>query len=135
MLFTGYIGLAAGVGHEGLFNLIRYILWVFLFVGYPQLHIAIVSATGIIDDYTQDGEKNRTFPRFQNKRYSDHYPNNNCCKGFSSIPYNIFGVYHDRVLYFLTCNPKEGVTKYNIDNHHKEKVSQWSKIENSIWKL
>ena len=39
-------------------------------------------------------------------------------------------MYHDKFLYFLTCNPKEGVTKYNIDKHRKEKVPD-SKIPNN----
>ena len=90
--------------------------------GYPQLHIALIRDTGTIEDFTTDGERNETFPKLPKRKYSDDYPDNICCKDFDYIPYNIFGVYHNREMHFLTCNPKAVVTKYHIDSNRIEKL-------------
>ena len=79
----------------------------------------MITNSGIIEDYTSDGEKNRTFPQLPSSQISDDFPGK---QGFYSIHYNIFGVYHNNGLHFLTCDPSTSVKIYHIDNHRMENV-------------
>ena len=86
----------------------------------------MITNSGFIEDYTNDGEKNRTFPNLKQTYYSDYFPG---VKAFKSIPYDIFGVYHNNFLHFISCDTEKSVKIYHIDNHRMESIPD-SKIPN-----
>ena len=48
----------------------------FLFQGFPKLHLALISNLGLIKDFTIDGIKNEHFPKLPKKK--GHWLTNNC---------------------------------------------------------
>ena len=84
----------------------------------------MITNSGLIEDYTNDGEKNRTFPHLKQTYYEDFFPG-----AFKSMPYDIFGVYHNNFLHFLSCDTEKSVKIYHIDNHRMESIPD-SKIPN-----
>ena len=81
----------------------------------------MITNSGLIEDYTTDGVKNRTFPKLQKTHYS--YDSSDV-KGstYSTIPYNIYGVYFSSVLHFISCDPHASVKIYHIDNDRMESI-------------
>ena len=73
----------------------------------------MITNSGLIEDYTNDGEKNRTFPHLKQTYYTNYFPG---VKGFKSVPYNNFGVYYNNFLHFLSCDTEKSVKIYHIDN-------------------
>ena len=74
--------------------------------------MALISDFGNITDFTIGGIKNNTFPQLPKKTNEAVY--------FGTSIYDYFGVYHDKSIYFLPCNPDLLVTKYDVDeNNHR----------------
>ena len=84
-------------------------------VGFPILHLAILTDTGLLDDFSIEGKKNRTFLKLQEEKTKDSAGSH-----IALPPYAKFAFYYKSSIYFLTCNPDGLVIKYNIDdNSHR----------------
>ena len=77
--------------------------------------MALISDFGNITDFTISGIKNNTFPKFLKTTDEEVY--------FGTSRYAYFGVYHDKSIYFLPCNPDLLVTKYDVDENKHRWVS------------
>ena len=109
-----------------------------LLLGFPKLHMALISDFGNITDFTMDGIKNDTFFQLPQKTNEEVF--------FGTSRYAYFGVYHDKYIYFLPCNPDLLVTKYDIDekkhrsvpnslvpNHHVGEIVKGLRVGNYFW--
>ena len=100
--------------------------------------MALISDFGNITDFTIGGIKNNTFPQLPKKTNEAVY--------FGTSIYDYFGVYHDKSIYFLPCNPDLLVTKYDVDenkhstvpnslalNHHVGEIVKGLRVGNYFW--
>ena len=97
-------------------------------IGFPKLHIALISDFGFIEDFTIDGKKNVTFPKLPMKR--DLFVQQNVVNPKAS--YDYFGVYHRNSLYYLSNNIDANVIRHEVDKGSKSHFKiPGSKIPNS----
>ena len=102
--------------------------------------MALISDFGNITDFTIEGIENNTFPKLPEKTNEEVH--------FGTSRYAYFGVYHDKYIYFLPCNPDLLVTKYDIDenkhrlvpnslvpNHHVTQTVKGLRVGNYFWIL
>ena len=86
--------------------------------------MALISDFGNITDFTMGGIKNNTFPKLPKKTNEEVY--------FGTKAYDYFGVYHDKFIYFLPCNPNQLVTKYEVDENKHSTVPNSFPLNNYI---
>ena len=100
--------------------------------------MALISDFGNITDFTIGEIKNNTFPKLPKTTNEAVY--------LGTEIYDYFGVYHDKYIYFLPCNPDLLVTKYNVDenkhstvqnslalNHHVGEIVKGLRVGNYFW--
>ena len=100
--------------------------------------MALISDFGNITDFTIGRIKYNTFPQLPKKTNEAVY--------FGTSIYDYFGVYHDKSIYFLPCNPDMLVTKYDVDenkhstvpnsfalNHHVGDHVKGLRVGNYFW--
>ena len=122
-----------------LYFLLDQVCNVSLLLGFPKLQMALISDIGNITDFTMGGINNdNTFPQLPKKTNEEVY--------FGTAIYDYFGVYHDKSIYFLPCNPDLLVTKYDVDenkhstvpnsfalNHHVGEKVKGLRVGNYFW--
>ena len=84
-----------------------------IFTGFPTQHIALISAEGIIQDFTIEGLTNDTFLRLQKTSIT-----NEICSDREDdyvSPFEWFGFYRKSYFYFISCNPLSLIIKHEID--------------------
>ena len=97
-------------------------------IGFPKLHLALISAFGFIEDFTIDGKKNVTFPKLPMK--NDLFSQQNVANPAGVQDY--FGIYHKKFLYYLSNNVDASVIRHEIDKGSKSHIEvPGSKIPNS----
>ena len=100
--------------------------------------MALISDFGNITDFTIGGIKNNTFLQLPKTTNEAVY--------MGTSIYDYFGVYHDKSIYFLPCNPDLLVTKYDVDenkhstvpnsfalNHHVGDHVKGLRVGNYFW--
>ena len=100
--------------------------------------MALISDFGNITDFTIAGINNNTIPKLPKTTNEAVY--------LGTEIYDYFGVYHDKYIYFLPCNPDLLVTKYDVDenkhstvpnslalNHHVGKIVKGLRVGNYFW--
>ena len=97
-------------------------------IGFPKLHLALISDFGLIEDFTIDGKKNAAFPKLPIIR--DLFEQQNVVN--SKASYDYFGVYQRNFLYYLSNNMDAYVIRHEIDKGSKIHIEiPGSKIPNS----
>ena len=100
--------------------------------------MALICDFGNITDFTIEGIKNNTFLQLPKTTNEEVF--------FGTSRYAYFGVYHDKSIYFLPCNPDLLVTKYDVDenkhstvpnsfalNHHVGEKVKGLRVGNYFW--
>ena len=101
--------------------------------------MALISDFGNITDFTIGGiNNNNTFPQLPKKTNEKVY--------YGTDIYDYFGVYHDKSIFFLPCNPDLLVTKFDVDenkhstvpnslaiNHHVGEKVKGLRVGNYFW--
>ena len=77
--------------------------------------MALVRDSGVITDFTLDGEKNGNFPKLKEKGDIFHPGMDH-----NTIQYDYFGFYHNDSIYYLSTNPNSNTIVHRIDT---EKLS------------
>ena len=97
-------------------------------IGFPKLHLALISDLGLIEDFTIDGNKNAAFPKLPMKKDLFEQPN----VVNPAAVYDYFGVYHKKFLYYFSNNMDAYVVRHEIDKGSKSHIEiPGSKIPNS----
>lgn len=72
----------------------------------PKAHLLMLSKYGYLDDFSFGGDKKNHTLKLPETRPNSHGT-------FSLAPYFIFGAFHKKIIFFLTCDPDSLVTAYD----------------------